>query len=297
VDLSSPVNEATIQRFRADGFVVVPSLLDADECDRFGRAVDATVADRTRGDPRPLAERTRYEQSFRQCLNLWEDSEAVRRLSFHPLIARTAAALLGAGAIRVWHDQALYKEAGGRITAGHYDEAYWPIAGGRTITAWIPFDGSTLAAGAMGYVPGSHLDGRRRFPNIFTEDGFDLEAGPEAGGRPTQWVEVPAGGVAFHHGRTLHTARPNTTGSTRRVHTVIYFADGSRRSAKPPSHPSVDRVGIEVGEPITSVLTPLAWPRDAGDWPDTPPLPEPLLPGWPGWSWAAGLERFSEERS
>ena len=50
------------------------------------------------------------------------------------------------------HDQALYKEAGGRETDPHQDHPYWPIVETDTITAWIPFDGSTLANGAMGYL-------------------------------------------------------------------------------------------------------------------------------------------------
>ncbi len=59
------------------------------------------------------------------------------------------------------------------------------------------------------------------------------------------FVEVPPGAVAFHHGLTFHLARPNATGTVRRVHTLIYFADGSTRgrvasptprSSAPESH-------------------------------------------------------------
>ena len=50
-------------------------------------------------------------------------------------IARTAAALLGVDAVRLWHDQALYKESGGRETDPHQDLPYWPIAEPTTVTA------------------------------------------------------------------------------------------------------------------------------------------------------------------
>jgi len=35
---------------------------------------------------------------------------------------------------------------------------------------------------------------------------------------------------------------------------------------------------------VASDVTPIAWPRKAGDLPSTPPLPDPPAPGWPGWT-------------
>ena len=269
-----------IAQFRRDGFVVIPDLLEPSELETFGAAVDAAVAARTRHDRRRLDEKTPYEQSFQQCINLWEDHLGVRPLTFHAALAAAAAALLGVGAVRVWHDQALYKEAGGRPTDAHQDQGYWPIAEADTITAWIPFDGSTRAGGAMGYVPGSHTFGVRKFVNIFFGEPEDLINAPEARGVAPVYVEVPRGGVAFHHGLTFHLAMPNRMERTRRVHTIIYFRDGCTRGSWFP-HPSVDRPGIAVGDAIASDVTPIAWPRGAGDLPQTPPRPAQRLPGWP----------------
>jgi ectoine hydroxylase-related dioxygenase (phytanoyl-CoA dioxygenase family) len=152
----SGVTDTQIVAFQRDGFVVIPDVLSDRELSGFGRSVDAAVAARTRHDQRTLAEKTRYEQSFQQCINLWEDHLDVRPLTFHPRIGAAAAALLRVAAVRLWHDQALYKEAGGRATDAHQDQGYWPIAETDTVTAWVPFDGSTFESGAMGYVPGSH---------------------------------------------------------------------------------------------------------------------------------------------
>jgi len=262
-----------VEDFRRDGFVVVPDLLTADELARFGAAVDEAVARRSRHDTRTLAEKSRYEQSFTQCQNLWEDSPGVRPLTFHPRVTEAAARLLGVDAIRIWHDQALYKEVGGRDTDPHQDQPYWPIVETDTITAWIPFDGSTLAGGAMGYLPGSHRLGLREFVDIFTGSGEDPLARRELVGVAPVWVEVPAGAVAFHHGLTFHLARPNTTGTVRRVHTAIYFADGSTRGEGRYPHPSVERAGIALGAPIASDVTPIAWPLPAGVPPEAPARP------------------------
>jgi ectoine hydroxylase-related dioxygenase (phytanoyl-CoA dioxygenase family) len=141
----------TVDRFRRDGFVVVDGLLDQDELDRYGAAVTAGVHARTAAGVRPYAERSRYQQSFLQCMNLWEDRPHVRPLTFHPRLGQAAAELLGVDAIRLWHDQALYKEPGGRGTDAHQDHPYWPIKETASVTAWIPFDGSRRSAGAMAH--------------------------------------------------------------------------------------------------------------------------------------------------
>jgi ectoine hydroxylase-related dioxygenase (phytanoyl-CoA dioxygenase family) len=264
-----------VEDFRRDGFVVVPGLLSADERRRYGSAVDEAVGTRSRHDTRTLAEKSRYEQSFIQCQNLWEDCPDVQPLTFHPRVAESAARLLGVDAVRLWHDQALYKEPGGRVTDPHQDHPYWPIVETNTITAWIPFDGSTLESGAMGYLPGSHRLGVREFVNIFTSSGNGedpLSRGELAGIEPV-FVEVPPGAVAFHHGLTFHLARPNATATVRRVHTIIYFADGSTRGEGRFPHPSVERAGIPLGGVIASDITPLAWPRAEGDLPPAPTAP------------------------
>jgi hypothetical protein len=277
------VSPADKKYFDENGYVVVRGLLTPDELARYGAAVDRGVARRTAGDPRAFGDRSLYEQSFLQCINLWEDCEDVRPLTFHQGIGGAAAELLGVGAVRMWHDQALYKESGGRHTDPHHDQAYWPLAEANTVTAWIAFDGADLENGCMGYVPGSHrFDEKRSFPNIFTGNGFDLEKGGESHGIPPRFEVVRPGDVAFHHGLTIHCAKANTSAKTRRTHTMIYFADGSTRRRAGFSHPSIDRGGIEVGEPVASIVTPIAYPRPAGDLPETPPVPEPPIPGWPG---------------
>jgi hypothetical protein len=262
-----------VASFARDGFVVVAGLLTDDELDHYKPLVTAAVAARSGADDRPLAERTPYEQSFQQCQNLWEDYPTIRSLTFNPRVGEAAATLLDVSAVRLWHDQALFKRAGGRVTDPHQDQPYWPIAQTTTITAWIPFDGSTFASGAMGYLPGSHLVGLDKFQNIFGgEDPEELLTRPEIAGIEPVFVEVPRGGVAFHAGLTVHLAKPNTTATDRAVHTVIMFADGCTRGST-RWHPSVDRDGIEVGALIAGPCTPIVWPRPDGD---LPAPPEPL---------------------
>ena len=273
------LDDETIDRFRRDGFVVVAGLLDQAELDRYGTAVTAGVHARTAAGLRPYAERSRYQQSFLQCMNLWEDCPDVRPLTFHPRLGQAAAELLGVDAIRLWHDQALYKEPGGRGTDAHQDHPYWPIKETASVTAWIPFDGSRRGAGAMAYLPGTHLVGLRRFVNIFVGDPEDILADPEVSTIDPVYVELPKGAVAFHHGLTVHLAEPNTLDRPRAVHTVIYFPDGSTRGYPHP-HFAVDRGDIAVGQPIDSDTTPIVWPRPPGDLPPAPTAPITLPAGF-----------------
>jgi len=257
-----------IEAYRSDGFVAVRGLIDPAELAPLAAAVDAAVARRKAGDTRSLAEKSRYEQSFVQCQYMWEDSPDIRPLTFHPDICRMAAALVGAGAIRLWHDQALYKEAGGKSTQAHQDQPYWPIAEDATITAWIPLAEVGRETGCMGYVPGSHRDARQ-FIDIFAGDD---SKGPQVEDRA---VFVPArpGDVLFHHGRTMHMALPNRSGITRRAYTAIYFADGCTRGSG-RAHPSVDRTVIPIGAVIDGPATPIAWPLPRGAFPEPEPWPE-----------------------
>jgi len=242
--------------------------VDPAEIAELGKAVDAAVAVRTRHDGRALDERSPFEQSFTMCQYLWEDFPEVGRLTFHPAVAGMAAALLGAPAVRLWHDQALYKEPGGRETEMHQDHPYWPIAEYEAITAWIPLVEIDEQMGCMGYVPGSHR-GDVRFIDVFRSPGQG-KAFQETTGFEPRWVTCKPGDVIFHHGRTVHAAQPNRTDRVRRVHTAIYFRDGCTRANDQP-HYSLNRDRIAVGAVIDGRATPIAWPLPGGQLPT--PIP------------------------
>ena len=89
-------------------------MLSDPELRNYSDAVDREVAARTTSDTRSLAEKTTYEQSFIQCMRIWETSPDVWPLSCHSGLAGITAQLLRVDSVLLWQDQALYKEAGGR---------------------------------------------------------------------------------------------------------------------------------------------------------------------------------------
>ena len=65
---------------------------------------------------------------------------------FSRRLAGVAAKLLGVYAVRLYHDQALYKEPGGGIIPWHADQYYWPLSSDRCVTIWLPLDGPPYKA-------------------------------------------------------------------------------------------------------------------------------------------------------
>jgi ectoine hydroxylase-related dioxygenase (phytanoyl-CoA dioxygenase family) len=272
--ISKAINQDAVDRFSADGFLLVENFFSDEELAQFGAHVDAAVNYRTADDLRSLAEKNLYEQTFVQCKGLWEDHANVRPLTFHPQLCAAAANLLQTDCVRLWHDQALYKEAGGRNTDAHLDYPFWPVDHPNLVSAWIPFDGARHGCGVMGYVQGSHRMGIEQFVDIGQlrgGDPYDLLQDPQVASKPLVWVEVPKGGVVFHHALTIHAAEANETNTTRRVFTTVYVADGCRRDGEGSSF-SLDRDEIKAGDLIAGPGFPIAWPRTGDDLPEPPKM-------------------------
>lgn len=255
------MNEDLKNRFNEDGFVVVKDLLKPSEIEFYREVIKEAIKERKLLDERELKDKSIYEQSFIQCQNLWEDYKEIRQLTFHQKICEIAAYLLDENAIRIWHDQALVKESGGRETDPHHDQPYWPIKESKTITAWIPMCEVNENNGQLGFYAGSHKKDDKRFIDIFSgkvdEEEFVKETNLES--IKVSYQKMNIGDVSFHHGLTFHRAKPNRSKEDRVVHTAIYFADGCTRGDD-KFHFSVDRPNIKVGEMIDSDVTPIAYP-------------------------------------
>lgn len=226
----------------------------------MGDAVDLAVASRTAGDNRSLDEKSLYEQSFTQCVNLWETDASVRKFTFNSDLAELGAALLGVKKTRLWHDQAFYKRPGGRKTDPHQDVSFWPISGQDHITVWIPFNGSKIGYGAMSYLGGSHRSGINEWSDITGNTApFDYLSHPATKNLTPITIETDPGTVVFHHSHTVHWAEPNLTLEDRPVYCVIYFPDGCTYS-KPSPHLIPDRQQMKLGEAYAGDLNPVTWP-------------------------------------
>ena len=68
-----------------------------------------------------LENRTTYGKAFLQLFNLWLENDVVKELIFSKRIAKIASDLMEVNGVRLYHDQALFKEGGGGITPWHAD--------------------------------------------------------------------------------------------------------------------------------------------------------------------------------
>ena len=247
--------------FNEDGFVVVRDLFDSSEIKFYREVIKDAIKERKHFDERVLKDRSDYEQSFTQCQNLWEDYIDIRKLTFDQRVCKIASKLLDTEAIRLWHDQALVKESGGRETDPHHDQPYWPIKETKTITAWIPLCDIDETNGQLGFYSGSHKIKDKKFINIFSGKVDENNFLETANVSPDQisYQVMKEGDVSFHHGLTFHRAKSNISNYDRIVHTAIFFADGCTRGDD-KFHFSVDRSNIKVGEKIDSDVTPIAFP-------------------------------------
>ena len=171
------------------------------------------------------------------------------------------------GVLALYHDQGLFKEAGGGRTPWHQDQFYWPLATDRTVTAWIPLVDIDPAVGSMTFVDGSHRMGDGRGREISDASDAEFAALIDDGSLTTTTHGAMAlGDVTFHHGWTIHSAPPNPTDAMRPVMTMIYFADGTRVADGPLTvHEEFDRTmwlgGAEPGALIDGPSNPRVWPR------------------------------------
>ena len=155
-DLDRPyaVSGAEIDAFRRDGFVRLKQFFAADELDHYSAEITRLTMALNR-QTRPLAERSTYGKAFVQITNLWEHGGAAREFVFGKRLARIAATLLEVQGVRLYHDQALYKEAGGGFTPAHADQYYWPLDTDRSITAWVPLQAVPAEMGPIVIMPGA----------------------------------------------------------------------------------------------------------------------------------------------
>lgn len=261
---SYDLDAETIARFRRDGFVKLGGVIPPEALGFFGEEITKRVFELHTEDL-PIEERTAFRAAFLQVFNLWTQSEIAKDLIFSSRLARIAAELMGVRGVRLYHDQALYKEPGGKSTPWHADQYYWPFETPNTVTAWIPFHPVPVEMGPLSFSGGSHkLEVGRDLPISEESERSIAETLRE---RDLPYAEEPfeLGDVSFHYGWTFHRAPANTTAVPRRVQTIIYV-DADAPIAEPTSdaqRKDLERwlVGAEPGQLATGPLNPVLYSR------------------------------------
>ena len=266
LDEPYPLSDEQIRSYREAGFVRLKGVLGVGTLARYGREITRKVHE-LNTQHLPMEKRTTYQKAFLQVMNLWTQSEVVKDFVFSRRLARIAADLMGTSGVRLYHDQALYKERGGGLTPWHADQYYWPLASAHSITCWVPLQATPLEMGPVAFAPRSHrVDLGRNLP-IGDESERVIESRLLA--HEFGQVEAPfdLGEVSFHSGWTFHRAGPNETDRPREVMTIIYMDEDMRLA--PPQNANQQNdwdtwcPGATVGDVIETPLNPVLWSRRA----------------------------------
>lgn len=257
LDGEYPLSEAQVERFREQGFIVLEGVLDRAEITAYGEAIRAAAMAHFRA--RGLA--TSFGGAFLQQLNLRFCSDAVRSFVLSPRFGRIASRLLGAPAVRLYHEQALFKPPGGIDSHWHQDQFYFPFDDTWTLGMWMPLVDCSLDMGPLRFIAGSHRYGNLEGMSISEESKrfFDDFAARE--GLPV--VQVPglrAGDCSLHLGWTVHGAPANRSDKMREAMTANYFPDGARITDLARSPDGLRFVGgLLPGQLATSGMNPIVF--------------------------------------
>jgi ectoine hydroxylase-related dioxygenase (phytanoyl-CoA dioxygenase family) len=259
---SYPISPEMIRRFNDEGFIKLSEVLDP-EALRFYEAEITRKVRELNTQHLPLEQRDSYGKAFLQVANLWQHSEIVKEFVFSERLANLAAHLLGVRGVRLYHDQALYKEPSGGITPWHADQYYWPLSSDRTITVWVPLQETPLKMGPLSFAKGSQkLEFGRDLP-ISDESEARLAVDLAEANIPTVREPYQLGDVSYHTGWTFHRAGANESTAPRAVMTVIYMdADITLTEPMNKYHQSeIDNwmPGTKVGEVPSSPLNPVLY--------------------------------------
>ncbi len=256
--------QEAIDFFQKNRFIKLKNVFDAETLAYYGDKISEKVVELNKND-KPLDQRDTYGKAFLQIFNLWLQDETIKEFVFSKRLARIAAELMQTEGVRMYHDQALYKEGGGGITPWHADQYYWPLSTDKTITAWIPLQAVPLEMGPLEFSAGSHV----------IVEGRELAIGDESEVliqkklRVTDFKHViepfDLGEVSFHSGWVFHRAGANQTNDMRKVMTVI-FMDRDMILQKPENENQVNDwntwcPGATIGEVIDSPLNPVMWEK------------------------------------
>ena len=156
-------------------------------------------------------------------------SDAVSQFVLSRRLGSIASRLLKADAVRIYHEQALFKPPGGIDSHWHQDQYFFPFDDTFTMAVWMPLVACTLEMGPMRFVAGSHkyrdLEGMSISDESarFFDDFIEREKL-----KVVQIEELSAGDCTIHLGWTVHGAPANTSDVVREAMTANYFPDGAR---------------------------------------------------------------------
>jgi ectoine hydroxylase-related dioxygenase (phytanoyl-CoA dioxygenase family) len=228
LDSLREISTAQRDEFRDNGHLLVRGLLSTAEVTVYHQLI-VDVVKRLSRERRKTPERGIYGRAFGQMVNLWRVDEGVRQFVLSRRLGKVAADLLGVANVRIYHDHALFKEAGGRPTYWHQDQYYWPLDTADTITLAMALTDQSVEMGMFVFASGSHRNGTVKDPKLSSEPDSLYRKYIRDNHFPlSRAAGMRAGDSSWHYGNTVHHTSANESDRRREMMTITYMADGAR---------------------------------------------------------------------
>lgn len=231
----STLSAEQIHAFQKDGYLKIGKLLEDDHIAILQKEYDREFAlarenNRFRNlaisNTDELDEKNNAPTQMLQIMQMCERNMHFRKLVYHDPILDIAQSLLGPN-LQLYHDQALFKPAhNGDAVFWHQDNAYWQCMPANLVSCWLTLDDVDVSNGAMHVLPGSHLQAHDHEKSKQTD--ALLDHGDTVDASQAKIIDLPAGGVMFHHCQTLHYTPPNKTDRQRRAFAIHFMTPGTK---------------------------------------------------------------------
>jgi ectoine hydroxylase-related dioxygenase (phytanoyl-CoA dioxygenase family) len=256
------LSQTAIDFYRENGFVKLKNILSADTIQYMNETISAEVV-RLNTQHLPMEQRDTYGKAFLQIMNIWTKSAPVKEIIFSKRLAKIAADLMGVDGVRLYHDQALFKEPGGGHTPWHADQYYWPLANDNTVTAWIPLQETGLELGPLEFSAKSQQLQEGRTLKISDDSEAVIQKKLTLHDFKKVVEPFETGEVSFHSGWLFHRAGANQTDKMRKVMTIIYMDKNMRLKQPENDNQQADWdtwcPGAKVGEVIDTPINPILY--------------------------------------
>ena len=251
-----------INFFKKNGYIKLKNVFSPETIAYLNETISQEVK-RLNTQHLPLEERDTYGKAFLQIMNIWTKSDTVKEIVFSKRLAKIATDLLGVDGVRLYHDQALYKEPGGGITPWHADQYYWPLASDSTVTVWIPLQETPLEMGPLEFSSQSFKLTTGRDKEIGDESQQILKETLAREGFEHVVEPFEVGEISFHKGWLFHRAGANNTDKMRSVMTMIYMDKNMVLKQPENKNQVVDWEtwcpGAEIGKQIDTPINPVLY--------------------------------------
>lgn len=262
LEMPFDLSQEQIDFFRENGYIKLKNVLFPATIQYMNETISNEVV-KLNTQHLPFEERDTYGKAFLQIMNIWTKSASVKEIVFSKRLAKIATDLMGVSGVRMYHDQALFKEPGGGHTPWHADQYYWPLSNDNTVTAWIPLQETGLELGPLEFSAKSQQLQEGRTLKISDDSEAVIQKKLTLHDFKKIVEPFDIGEVSFHGGWVFHRAGANQTNKMRSVMTVIYM--DKDMLLKEPSNENQQAdwdtwcPGATVGEVINTPLNPILY--------------------------------------